>query len=118
MYKVTVSNLVILYYVLVSYGLTTIIVQSKIFKPIRDFFKNKSKFTHKLLNCMLCTGFWVGLLISFVFNSKIQMILDYPTIDWYFMFIYNIFYASFTSGLIWLIYLVQLNLEKNVGDKI
>ena len=43
-------------------GLTMIITQSYIFKPIREYFK-EAKHLYKLLNCTMCMGFWVGVLM-------------------------------------------------------
>lgn len=46
-------------------GLTIIIVMSYILEPIRDFLSSKSKNFEKLINCTMCTGFWVGLISSY-----------------------------------------------------
>jgi hypothetical protein len=45
-------------------GLTTIIVTSSILEPIRDFVSSKSSYIGKLINCTMCSGFWVGLVAS------------------------------------------------------
>lgn len=58
---------------LMSYGATQIIVESVIFAPIRDWVFYRSTFVSKLVNCMLCCGFWVSVLVSFVVWS--------PTLD-------------------------------------
>tara|TARA_R100001480_G_scaffold154167_1_gene158736 strand:+ start:6602 stop:6910 length:309 start_codon:yes stop_codon:yes gene_type:complete len=49
----------VLIWILACYGMTTIIVTSKLMLPLRDSLKRFS-FLHKLVNCMLCMGFWVG----------------------------------------------------------
>ena len=51
-----------IWFCLVSYGLTQILVYGKIFDPIRP----KSGKLGKLLECPMCTGFWVGLFLWFV----------------------------------------------------
>jgi hypothetical protein len=67
---------------------------------------------YSLLNCMLCTGFWVGLLSTTVFNYTIITNVVGPQS----IFLIRLFDASLISGLIWFLYLIQLNLEKNVSD--
>ena len=58
----------ILFFILACYGLTMIIVQSKIMEPVREFFAARVKFIYQLLHCMMCTGFWVGFLGSIYFH--------------------------------------------------
>ena len=48
-----------IWFCLVSYGLTQILVYGKIFDPIRP----KSGKLGQLLECPMCTGFWVGLFL-------------------------------------------------------
>ena len=36
---------------------------SSIFEPIRDFVAGKSDFFGELINCPMCSGFWVGLTV-------------------------------------------------------
>ena len=51
-----------IWFCLISYGLTQILVYGKIFDPIRP----KSGKLGQLLKCPMCTGFWVGLFLWFV----------------------------------------------------
>ena len=44
-----------LYFILASYGLTQILVYSKIFEPIRP--------KHYFFHCPMCIGFWVGVVL-------------------------------------------------------
>jgi len=48
-----------IWFCLISYGLTQILVYGKILNPIRP----KSGKLGRLLNCPMCTGFWVGLFL-------------------------------------------------------
>ena len=48
-----------IWFCLVSYGLTQILVYGKILNPIRP----KSGKLGQLLECPMCTGFWVGLFL-------------------------------------------------------
>lgn len=48
-------------------GITIIITQSSIFKPIRDDFNEiNPAILGKLVSCPLCLGFWVGLFSPFL----------------------------------------------------
>jgi hypothetical protein len=49
-------------------GITVIIVLSHLFEPIREYLSNKSNVLNKLLNCTMCTGFWVGAVCSIWFD--------------------------------------------------
>ena len=51
-----------IWFCLISYGLTQMLVYGKIFDPIRP----KSGKLGQLLKCPMCTGFWVGLFLWFV----------------------------------------------------
>ena len=48
-----------IWFCLISYGLTQILVYGKIFDPIRP----KSGKLGQLLKCPMCTGFWVGIFL-------------------------------------------------------
>ena len=48
-----------IWFCLISYGLTQILVYGKIFDPIRP----KTGWFGQLLKCPMCTGFWVGLFL-------------------------------------------------------
>jgi len=48
-----------IWFCLISYGLTQILVYGKIFDPIRP----KSGKLGQLLKCPMCTGFWSGLFL-------------------------------------------------------
>jgi len=49
-------------------GITVIVVLSSLLEPIREFISSKSNFLNKLINCTMCTGFWVGVACSFWFE--------------------------------------------------
>ena len=51
-----------IWFCLISYGLTQILVYGKIFDPVRP----KSGKLGQLLKCPMCTGFWVGIFLWFV----------------------------------------------------
>jgi len=63
-------------YSLVCYGITTILVESYLFATIRAYLELFSpNFLGKLINCPLCTGFWVGIILfqlGLVLNIKVE----------------------------------------------
>lgn len=103
----------ILFY-LVCYGLTTIIVQSKIFKPIREYFKNRVPFLYSLLNCMMCTSFWVGLFVVILLGFS--PVLLYLVADVYRVGLFVVFFDSCSVvGVTWLIHTIQIYFENKSG---
>jgi hypothetical protein len=68
-------------FMIVAYGMTTILVYGSIFNGLRDKIKIAGsdngfyltrpifKFISDLISCMLCTGTWVGFLLSLLYFS-------------------------------------------------
>lgn len=54
---------------LTSLAITNIIAGSLIFEPIRNLFK-KNEYLYHGIHCYLCVGFWTGLILSFIYNTK------------------------------------------------
>jgi hypothetical protein len=109
----------ILFYLLGCYGLTTIIVQSKIMEPVRVSFKDTVPFMYKLLTCMMCTGFWVGVITSTGFKYSISYsIFASGNTNILELICYTVFDGAIVSGIMWLVYLIQLNLERHVKDEL
>ena len=52
-------------YILAVYGMTYIITKSFLFQSFRDLFI-KHKYLSYLVNCPVCMGFWVALIIYFL----------------------------------------------------
>ena len=48
----------LIFFVLVCYGLTQIIVDGKILEPVRP--------KYMLFHCSMCMGFWVGMALAFL----------------------------------------------------
>lgn len=86
----------LLKFAFVCYGITLAIVQSKVARPFREFFHYRSEFIYALLSCMMCTGFWVSIGVSFFMPQTGYFLLD----------------GFMGMGIIWLIYLFQMVLEK------
>ena len=54
-------------YFLASYGLAWSIVYAKPLRPINQYLTNIHFTLAELLACIVCTGFWCGFLLAFVF---------------------------------------------------
>ena len=55
--------LTFLVFIFAGVGITNLMVNAVIFNKIRDFLSQKSPFLGKLFSCMVCSGFWVGVLL-------------------------------------------------------
>lgn len=54
---------------IISFGITTIITQSKIFKWLRDWTESINEYWSSVFRCPLCCGFWCGIFLSVVLFS-------------------------------------------------
>ena len=59
----------LLYFILISYGLTLILVYGTIFKKIRP--------KHHFFHCPMCMGFWVGVFLFCINGFTELFIFDY-----------------------------------------
>lgn len=62
----------LLLWILIAFGICQIIVESVIFKRIRDFFKGRITAIHTLLTCYICTGVWIGWILGLFLYSPVQ----------------------------------------------
>jgi hypothetical protein len=112
--------LILIYLILGCYGVTSIIVQSKLFKPFRAWVEGKSTFFGKLVSCMLCSGFWVGLLMVILFNmspaysflGEYSLLPEIAT-----RFVCAIFDGAFIASMIYHINLIELYIESKLPDE-
>ena len=61
----------LLLFILFSVGLTNIVVNASILENIRERIEGENETFGKLTRCMLCTGFWVGLLSAPIFDYNL-----------------------------------------------
>ena len=47
-----------------------IITHSILFKNLREYVSKKSIFFGNLINCILCTGVWIGFLLSLIYSPS------------------------------------------------
>ena len=81
-------------------GLTMILTNSKLFKPFRDWCKKKSKLLGYLSTCSMCSGFYSGLIVYFLY--KITYIIPIININLGELINYG-FIGSFVSYLMYLL---------------
>lgn len=96
----------LLLFIIAAYGMSNILVFGSIFNDIRTLIIKNSKFFGDLIQCMMCTSFWVGAFISFFVYSPTQLynFTNYPL---------SIFFdACIASGAVWILHTVQEYFEK------
>lgn len=76
------------WWLLVSYGTTQILVESYLFMGFRESIRRRSQFFGELISCMLCSGTWVSALLSILIwsPSRAMFTMDvlpvhYTTLD-------------------------------------
>jgi hypothetical protein len=89
--------MILIFYALAAYGMTSILVWGKIFNNQRDWIKKHSNFFGDLISCTLCTSTWVGFFMSLVLGGLSNHYFKAP---W---FIYMFFDGMFSAGSVWAI---------------
>lgn len=103
----------LLIFILLSYGISNIVVHGSIFNKWREFWKAiNPSFFGTLFTCMICFPTWVGFLLSFVFQIMGYINMS-PTAN---VGIDNIYLSVFldgclASGVTWLIHVVEEYIE-------
>ena len=87
--------MLLLFWILAAYGMTTIIVYGSIFESLRDWIISKSTFFGKLITCVLCTSTWVGFFFSLVYGGLCNRYFNVP---WYMALFSD---GMFTAGAVW-----------------
>lgn len=59
------SAMQLLLFIIISVGITNLLVNASILDNLRDYVKSKNTFIGNLISCMMCSGFWIGIFISF-----------------------------------------------------
>lgn len=86
---------ILLFWIFMSYGMTSIIVWGSIFETTREWIKSHSKFFGDLVSCTLCTSTWVGFFLSLCLSGLSGSYFD---IHW----VFGIFFdGMFTAGSVW-----------------
>lgn len=89
--------MILLFWGLAAYGMSTILVYGSILDKPRFWIKRKSKFFGELLGCILCTSTWVGFFLSLTLGGLSK---NYFNVPWYVSLFTD---AMFTSGFVWMV---------------
>ena len=61
----------LLLFILFNFGISYIITHAKIFENFRNWVnKVEPKFFGKLIMCILCTGTWIGFILSLIYSPS------------------------------------------------
>lgn len=66
-----IIKMILTTFILACYGMTMIAVYGSIFNKVRP----KTGFLGKLFNCAMCTGFWVGVINSFLLSTPFNFFI-------------------------------------------
>ena len=89
--------MLLLFWALAAYGMTSILVWGKIFDNQREWIKKHSKFFGDLISCTLCTSTWVGFFMSIVLGGLSN---HYLQSNWLAQLFFD---GMFTAGSVWAI---------------
>jgi hypothetical protein len=87
--------MILLFWVLAAYGMTSILVWGAIFENQRTWIKKHSNFFGDLISCTLCTSTWVGFFMSLTLGS---LSVQYFETVW---FLHLFFDGMVTAGSVW-----------------
>jgi len=99
-------------FLLLCFGFTEVVTQSKVFKPLRTS-EHLPRFFRDMLKCPMCLGFWSGIFFSiFMFGPFIDQ--GYGI---FFIGIFPIKYGFIASGWCWLMHCVCVGLNEKFYSK-
>ena len=101
-----------LIYILLAYGLTNILIYGSIFEKPRTWLKKKAQWVDDLLSCMMCSSFWVGVIIGWFVKNPVDKLIKFEDELW-FIPLTALLYGVFTSGCVWLIHTIQEYFERS-----
>lgn len=86
-------------WIMIAYGMSTIITAGAIFEKQRSWIIKRSHFWGGFITCMLCIPTWSGFFLSFVLGGLTSEYFDSPIIPYIGWF----FDGMFTAGAVWAI---------------
>lgn len=87
--------MILIFWILAAYGMTSILVWGSIFESTRTFIKKHSKFFGDLISCTLCTSTWIGFFMSIVLGGLSSNFFD---VHWTLVIFWD---GMFTAGSVW-----------------
>lgn len=94
-------------WMIMAYGMTSILVWGSIFEDLRNWIKSVSGFFGDLISCTLCTSTWVGFFLSICFGG---LVTKYFEINQYVGIFFD---GMFTAGAVWAINSIIEFFEEN-----
>lgn len=99
--------MILIFWILAAYGMTSILVWGSIFELTRTFIKKHSKFFGDLISCTLCTSTWVGFFMSIVLGGLTSKFFET-------FWLLEIFWdGMFTAGSVWALNAIIEFFEEN-----
>lgn len=111
--------LTILVFVLLSYGISNIIIYGSIFESWRKFWlEHNPSFMGKLFTCMMCLPTWVGFLLSLMLFSPIDTLFHVQDFGLWKLtipkqYVSMFFDGCFASSCTWLTHTIQEAFERH-----
>lgn len=104
----------VILFLLVSYGISNIIVFGSIFDGMRTFFQKwNPKFLGQLFTCMICLPTWVGFILSLTLTYLGYVsITPFGSIGIEIIWLRTFLDGCLTSGVVWIIHTIQEHFEK------
>ena len=91
-------------WLIVCFGITNILVFSRLFEPFRDWLEPRSKWLRVLISCVMCCGAWVGFAMHFAFSPTFECHVAPEIVSWFLD-------GMFASGGCWIINTVFSSFE-------
>ena len=63
-------------YFLASYGIAWSVLYAKPLRPLNQYLTNKHFVLAEMLTCIVCTGFWIGLVLAFLLFPNNSLLLN------------------------------------------
>jgi hypothetical protein len=94
----------IIIWIFIAYGMTSILNWGSIFETPRKWIINRSTFFGELIQCPICTGTWVGMVLSIITGGLCNQylnIINYDLPIWVDRSISILLDGTFTAGAVW-----------------
>jgi hypothetical protein len=104
----------IVLFLLVSYGISNIVVYGSIFEGMRNFFnKYNPSFLGTLFSCMICFPTWVGFILSYGLTLYgYTHLTPFGSIGLEVLWLRVFLDGCLSSGVVWFIHTAQEHLEQ------
>lgn len=102
--------MILILWILIAYGMTSILVWGSIFEGLRSWIIKHSNFFGTLISCTLCTSTWIGFFMSFILGGIVSPIFN---VHW---LIGLFFDGMFTAGAVWALNAIIEFFEENKVD--